>query len=677
MPKFKKLTHKLLLAFLTISVVPIVIVTALTLGTAREELQYQAFQQLEAIRAIKVNQLQDYLQTKQSVLRLVKDGTNIEKVHAAFIKAFDKAGQTTGSPLWKGLARTFKGSGDSILAETGWHDFYLITADGSIVYSQTGLADLGANLKQPELANTSFGRLFAQASNSRTDQILVSDFALYGPADNQPAAFFMAEMKTRIGGLLKGYFAIRIGPDQINTIMQQREGMGLTGESYLVGADLRMRSDSFLDTSKRSVVASLAGTVTENGVDTLATHAALAGETTTKVSQNYQGQSVLSAFTPFQFGPHRWALVVEIEKAEAFKAIDTLIFIVAATMIGSLIVIVAMALIVSNTISRPLARVSAVASRIADGDLTEEVEVTQSDEIGKLEDAMKSMVQHLRAMINHIADAAQQQVATADELAASSEQTTINVNQQHTAISEMVSAIAEMNERTNEVSESTSAAAAASTSVRSQMDASNKTVSTAVDEVICLAEQIKTAVTQINALEQAAVNIGGILDVIKGIADQTNLLALNAAIEAARAGEQGRGFAVVADEVRALAQNTQKSAAEIETMIEHLQKDSGKSVATMNAGAKQSDIIVETISNISTKLTESQQAVMTISDMCLQISSAAEEQLSVAGSLQQNAAGINQLSTETGHNANTISTATNHLTSQAGTLADIINRFKL
>jgi methyl-accepting chemotaxis protein len=677
MIRFKKLSHKLLIAFLVISVGPLLIMTWMSLTLAKDAIEKQAFHQLEAVRAIKANQIMDFFEATKSELRLVKDDPNLQKIHEGFIKAFTKAGNQTDSPLWKGLAKAFQANADNIIAKTQWVDMYMIDPEGHIIFTHAKNPDSGMNLATSELSKSSLGRLFSEIKAKRTDDILISDFAPYAPANNEPAAFMMGEITSNIGGILKGYFALRIPLEKINRIMQQRNGMGETGETYLVGTDNRMRSDSILNPTDHSVKASFSGTAKDHGVDTIATKLALSGRAESRILTDYKGNVVLSSFAPLQFGNHTWALIAEIHESEALEALHLLLQMAIVTFVITIIVIVIIAFWIARGISQPLSAVSSAAAKIAQGDLTVKVNITQADEVGILESAMMEMVNRLRAMINHVAGSANQQAAAAEQLSSITDQTKTTVSDQQAATDQVASAITEMSASISEVSQLTAGAANASKSVSLQMVQSSETVTNAVREVQQLSRQTDLVATLMQALEQGTTRIGGILDVIKGIADQTNLLALNAAIEAARAGEQGRGFAVVADEVRSLAQNTQNSAAEIDKMIGQLQSDSHKSVAAMHTGVKQTEVIVSTITEVSEKLVSCQQAVDQISDMGIQISTAAEEQSSASNEINRNAIEISQLAVKTGESAIQISTASDELASLAVELNHQVSQFKI
>jgi methyl-accepting chemotaxis protein len=202
-------------------------------------------------------------------------------------------------------------------------------------------------------------------------------------------------------------------------------------------------------------------------------------------------------------------------------------------------------------------------------------------------------------------------------------------------------------------------------------------VRNSVNGIRSLAENVEEAAGVIHRLEQDSEQIGTILDVIRGIADQTNLLALNAAIEAARAGEQGRGFAVVADEVRTLAQRTQQSTQEIQAMIEQLQEGSRNAVQVMELGRQRTEESVDLSSRAGTSLDAITSAVSRITDMNLQIASAAQEQSTVAEEMARNINQISEVSDETSHGAQQTEDASQQLSQLASELQTLVQQFKV
>ena len=265
-----------------------------------------------------------------------------------------------------------------------------------------------------------------------------------------------------------------------------------------------------------------------------------------------------------------------------------------------------------------------ISRQIADGNLTTVFNNTGT-ETG-IYAAMRDITERLRDMLTKISEAAQLQTAAAEELATITEQTSQNVQVQHSSTDQVAVAIEQMHATAEEVANNTNAAADSAEQARQLVDLGNQKMEAAAGDIQQLSANLDDTSIVVQELADSAEGISNIIDVIKNIADQTNLLALNAAIEAARAGEQGRGFAVVADEVRSLAQSTQNSTSEIEAMIIKVQSGAKASVESLTNGQQQVESIVSQTTEMKGALTDIKAAVHNITDMTVQIASAAEEQ---------------------------------------------------
>ena len=317
------------------------------------------------------------------------------------------------------------------------------------------------------------------------------------------------------------------------------------------------------------------------------------------------------------------------------------------------------------------------AAQIANGDLTQEVPQRGQDEIGHLLSALSTMRNKLHTMITEMNHASTELAATSEELAAVTDESNRGIHKQQSEVQQAATAMNEMAATVHEVAQNAQQTAESAHNADNEAHQGQAVVKETVDSIQSLANVIDNASTVIQQVGEDSDNIGSVLDVIKGIAEQTNLLALNAAIEAARAGEQGRGFAVVADEVRTLAQRTQESTSEIEDMISRLQSSSKNAVTAMAQGRSEVSSSVEQAGKAGASLTAITEIVDKINDMNTHIASAAEEQSSVAEELNRNFTSISEVSDMNASAVNQISASSEELSRMATSLQQMVARFEI
>lgn len=311
------------------------------------------------------------------------------------------------------------------------------------------------------------------------------------------------------------------------------------------------------------------------------------------------------------------------------------------------------------------------------GDLTRRLPVNSDDEVGRLSTAFNTFVDKVHGIIADFSVTASGLNEQANTLSGTAKETERGVVRQQTEIQQVVTAVREMAAVVGDVSSNVSQAAANAEEADRQANSGKGVVSSTVTKIEGLAKDINAAAEVIDKLRSETDSIGSVLDVIRGIAEQTNLLALNAAIEAARAGEQGRGFAVVADEVRTLASRTQTSTQEIQVMIERLQAGAREAVQMMDKGTGQAGESVTQAEEASRALDAITAGVGSIKDKTNQIASATEEQSAATREMERNMENIAGVARQASEGSIEIAASTARLAEMAASMANIVKQFKV
>ncbi len=648
-----RFTQKIKLISLCTALLPLVIATLTVTLLARAELFAQAEAKLVAVREIKKRQVeslfQDFAQGLTSVQTVADHSLSTDP--------------QTLDPIFRKLA-----------TELGFYDIFLIDPSGTVVYSVAREPDFQSNLLDGPYQDSGLATLYRRVKAS-SEPLLMQDFAPYAPSKGQAAAFMAMAFAHDSGNWV---VAAQLSIDRINAVMQVREGMGQSGETYLVGPDLRMRSDSYLDPVNRTVLTSFAGNVAKNGVDTAATEAALKGQNGLLYIDDYNLNPVVSAYSPVSvFGLH-WALLAEIDVAEVAAPARRMLWVGFGIVLGAVVLAFLAASVVSRFVLAPLGGepddMVLMTSVIAKGDLTMSLSgANQSSLMGwlaKMQQQLRSLIAQLVGVGRALEMAAAQNSAAMTQADGSMQLQARETEMLATAIEEMSYAAAEIGSNTVQAADEVSACQHSG----KQLTDTIHHMAASLDKTLAAFTTIRNGVSQLNNDSQ---QIAAVVGVITAIAEQTNLLALNAAIEAARAGEQGRGFAVVADEVRQLAGKVQLATKDIGSVIGGiLQLSQG-----LNASSNECVLIADTTkteaSQMQLQVDAIENRLLQLKHLMAQTATAAEEQSSVSATL---ARGISSLSAAAEENSTAISEvahSTRSLLGLANELGSTVGQFKV
>ncbi|MGE4555900.1 MAG: methyl-accepting chemotaxis protein [Desulfovibrionaceae bacterium] len=567
-----------------------------------------------------------------------------------------------------------------------YYDIFIVDPDtGHIVYSVFKEKDFATSLLTGPYSNTNFARCFVAARDAGRagdrDFVSLVDFEPYEPSYNAPAAFTASPIFD--GDTFLGVLMFQMPVDEINRIMLSDKkwkdvGLGETGETYLVAKDLLMRSPSrFAKQGENNVLLTK--------VDTEAVRKASKGEAGAGVIKDYRGAPVLSAWQPLSIAGLNYVLLAEIDESEALAAckqvlagadasVSDMIFYSAVVLVGAAVAGALLMIFLVSSITRPLRRIQNFAEKVAEGDTDVSIEGRFPGELGKLRSAIETMVANLQTQMA----SAREKEREADIHAEEAVQAKIKAEEKSSEVLQLMERIQAAAERSGEVADNVHdqsrrlttiiQSAASGAGVQSEriaetaaaMEQMNATVLEVAKNAADAADraarannmardgadvvkQAIEAIGQVNSLSQAmtdnmrrleesAESIGEVINVISDIADQTNLLALNAAIEAARAGEAGRGFAVVADEVRKLAEKTMNATKEVESAIRTVQDQALKNVEQMSASSQAVDSATslakrsgEALEQITSVVTEADERVRSIATASEEQSSASEQ----------------------------------------------------
>ncbi|MBL4730137.1 MAG: methyl-accepting chemotaxis protein [Sulfurimonas sp.] len=566
------------------------ILTFSSINMSKNAIIKKSYDSLTSARDSKAIQIQNFFSQRIGDINVLAKGTDIQEIYhdLMYLHEFLEVGDTKPFPVTNSQVQEKTKAHEeyfqSYVEEYGYYDAFIICAQhGHVMYTQAKESDYGANLTSGKLKNSGLAKVWRKVK--RFQRSVFVDMSPYKPSNNTPAMFLGTPIYTN--GTMNSILVLQMSDKAINKIMQYRTGYGKSQEDYLVGQDELMRSDSYLAPQSHSLIASFAN---NEKVTTVASRNALGGKTNTEIVIDYNGNPVLSSYTSIEIDKDiHWAILSEIDEAEVLITPNSIRSSLITQAIIILVVVIVLAFILIRiNIVKPLTIFKDKVLMMSNKhDITHRVDTNAPKEIHEIGVSFNTLISSLQSIVSTVKVSSIENASIASELSTTATRIGANVESSILIIGETTRTAQEVkNEIITAISDAQTSKQGIITA-NENLEAARKDIITLTSKVQTTAQKEEDLAQSMEEVSKDANEVKTVLTTISDIADQTNLLALNAAIEAARAGEHGRGFAVVADEVRQLAETTQKTLSEINTTISAVVKSISDASSRMNDSSKE------------------------------------------------------------------------------------------
>jgi methyl-accepting chemotaxis protein WspA len=665
-PRTRISTH-LLFFFLCISLIPCGVLTVLTLLISARSLERSVRQNLMAISDAKTTQLEMYIGERRNDMMVL--GRSPTVIEATRRLADLRRSEPADSPALAEASRRARLVIENFAETYGYRNALLFDPEGNVLLRFSPELDPGANVLTGPLRDSELAEVFDRVRTLL--QVDLSDYQIY-PGRSEPAAFIVGPVydpEGRIGG----YLAMELGNREVFQTFTDYNGLGETGETVI--ASREGNELWFIAPSRRQEDAMANRRVPLGSGKAMAMERAVQGQRGYGQTTDYRGVKVMAVWS--YLPSYRWGMVVKQDFDEAFALTRRQSSVVAALLAATFVIVTVVALLVARTITRPIREAAMVADRVASGDLTATTDAEAPGEAGLLLQAIRKMIQDLRSLIARIQRSSISLLSTATEISAASRQQEQSVydysastNEAAAAVNEISATSQELLKTMNEVNQVANQA--------SRMASTGQKALSGMDQTMRqLAESTDSIGSKLSVISERAANINLVVTTITKVADQTNLLSINAAIEAEKAGEYGLGFLVVAREIRRLADQTAVATLDIERMVKEMQYSVSAGVMEMDKFSEQVRKVVGEVGQLGGQLGQIINGVQGLHQRFDQVTEGMRVQSQGADQIREAMTRLSEGAGQTSTSIREFNKATDRLREAVGGLKEEVSHFSL
>lgn len=672
------LRTKLIIYFLIIAMVPSAIISALGYNNSKKSLKQQAIDELTALRTEKKHDIEDYFKSGKSRISYMAQEPTVVEAMTKFIQT--PINSVDYNNVYNKYNATFTNFVNTI--EKG--DILLVDCKtGSVLYSTLKEQDYEANLLTDSYKNTNVGRAFQSCKSSNDKNFTtITDYEFYAPSSNKPIACIAAPIFN--GDEKVGVLIFKLGPEKIDELISNNNNwkdmnLGKTGEILLIGSDYKLRNNTrFLNNEIDEKIKAAKSTILLKEIKTKVAEDVLAGKTNVDTYFDYNNNKCIIAYTPLNIDGFRWGISVKIDENEAFSPINKLQNLMFIVLIVSALAIIAISFTIASNITSPMIKMSKAARRISEGDLTVKIpEEKRSDEIGILINSFSNMLGQLRKQTKEITNVVNVIAASVSEITVSLTQVTSGAAQTSSAVSETTATVEEVKQTVHVSSEKTKSVSNAAKQSVQISGAGVKATEETIDGMNEINNQMQKIAESILALSEQSQNISDIIESVENISEQSNILAVNASIEAAKAGEQGKGFSIVAQEIRNLADQSKQGIRHVRNILKDIQKATNTAVMTTEKGIKLVEIGMNKASEAGSAIEKLMDNISISAQSAVQIEASSQQQLIGMDQVAIAMEGINEASIQNVDSMKQLEEATNNLQEIGERLKELIKQYNV